>query len=137
VESSSRRVKFVTWSRSELRAVQKRGPRAYSEALRSPALSFGIYGLPRGAEDPQRPHAQDELYFVLSGRAELVAQGRRVTLGPGAIAFVAAKVRHRFERIGNDFVVAVAFAPPESDAPPSRRRRARNPRRRRARGSSA
>ena len=111
-----------------MRALQKRGERAYHEAFRHRSLSFGIYGLPRGGADPQHPHREDELYFVLAGRADLVAGRRRVTLGAGAIAFVAAGVPHRFERIGRDFVVAVAFAPPESE--PKAPRRSRGGRRR-------
>ena len=97
-----------------MRMLQKRGKRRYREAFRSRSLSLGVYALPRGGMDPQMPHREDELYFVLSGRADLVAAGRRATLRAGAIAFVAAGVPHRFERIGRGFVVAVAFAPPES-----------------------
>jgi mannose-6-phosphate isomerase-like protein (cupin superfamily) len=112
-----------TWSRPEMRALQKRSPRAYAEAFRNRALSFGVYALPRGGVDPQRPHLEDELYFVLSGRADLVADGRRRTLRAGAVAFVAARVKHRFERVGRNFVVAVAFAPPESEPAPRARAR--------------
>ena len=118
-----RRVTCLAWSRREMRALQKRGPRAYREAFRNRSLSFGVYALPRGGVDPQRPHREDELYFVLSGQADLVADGRRVTLRAGAIAFVAARVKHRFERIGRNFVVAVAFAPPESEPAPKARAR--------------
>ena len=131
VMRSRGRAGMVVWGRDDLRALQKRGARAYHEAFRSEALSLGVYALPAGGRDAQRPHAEDELYFVLSGRAELVSPRKRVVLRAGAIAFVAAGVPHRFERIGRDFVVAVAFAPPESDkAPPARRPLAARPSRR-------
>jgi predicted amidohydrolase YtcJ len=39
---------------------------AWNEFLRVPALSMGVYALAADAEDPQTPHAQDEVYYVVS-----------------------------------------------------------------------
>ena len=45
--------------------------RAYLEFLRVPAMSAGIYVLPAGAPDPQQPHREDELYYVVRGKAKM------------------------------------------------------------------
>ena len=43
----------------------------YQEFLHVPAMSAGLYELAVGAEDPQEPHTEDELYYVVAGRAAL------------------------------------------------------------------
>ena len=43
--------------------------KSYLEFLRAPAISAGIYTLPAGATDPQKPHTEDEIYYVISGKA--------------------------------------------------------------------
>ena len=44
---------------------------AWSEFLRVPALSMGLYTLPAGSADLQHPHTEDEVYYVVSGRAQI------------------------------------------------------------------
>ena len=85
--------------------------RLYQEFLRSPSMSAGLYELPAGASDPQQPHAQDELYYVISGRAEFECDGRRQAVGPGSAIFVEAGAPHRFVQITGDLSVLVVFAP--------------------------
>ena len=67
---------------------------------------------PRG-HDPQQPHEQDELYFVLSGRGVFFCDGQRRDFGPGDALFVAARLEHRFEEFGDDFAAWVVFWGPE------------------------
>ena len=45
----------------------------YREFLRVPAMSAGLYVLAPGAVDPQRPHHEDEMYYVVRGRARFRA----------------------------------------------------------------
>ena len=99
-----------------LRSQQAAQKRPYLEFLRSPSLSAGIYVLPAGAQDPQKPHAQDELYIVRDGDATLEIAGERRRVGPGAVAFISAGVPHRFLDIRSGLVVLVVFAPPETEA---------------------
>lgn len=42
----------------------------YHEFLHVPALSMGLYQLKAGKKDPQEPHMQAEVYYVLRGRAK-------------------------------------------------------------------
>lgn len=87
--------------------------RLYQEFLSTGSMSGGLYELPAGAEDPQRPHRQDELYYVIAGRAEFECDGRRQTVGPGSAIFVEAGAEHRFVEIVEDLSVLVVFAPAE------------------------
>jgi mannose-6-phosphate isomerase-like protein (cupin superfamily) len=62
--------------------------------------------------DRQTPHNQDELYFVHSGRGEIVIAGQRFEATAGNAFFVAAQVAHRFENFSDDFVTWVVFYGP-------------------------
>jgi mannose-6-phosphate isomerase-like protein (cupin superfamily) len=77
-------------------------------------FSAGIYRLAAGEMDEQTPHHEDEIYYVLSGRAELEVAGERQRVEQGSMAFVAKEVEHRFVGITEDLEVLVVFAPPES-----------------------
>jgi mannose-6-phosphate isomerase-like protein (cupin superfamily) len=90
------------------------GAAPWSEVVRSAALSAGVYRLPVGSADPQRPHDEDEIYVVLGGEAVLDVDGERHPVRSGSLAFVPARERHRFVDITADLEVAVVFAPPET-----------------------
>jgi len=98
----------------ELARARRASGRRYYEFLRVPALSMGLYGLPAGGEDPQTPHAEDEVYQVVRGRATLSVAGEDRPVGPGSVVFVAAGVEHRFHSIEEDLEVLVFFAPAET-----------------------
>jgi mannose-6-phosphate isomerase-like protein (cupin superfamily) len=86
----------------------------YREFLRVPALSAGIYVLPAGATDPQQPHEEDELYFVVRGRGRMRVGQEEEAVGAGSIIFVPAQAEHRFFDIAEELEVLVFFAPAES-----------------------
>ena len=79
----------------------------FVRALAHGTMSVELYA-PRG-HDPQAPHEQDELYFVVCGRGEFVVAGTRHAFAPGSAFFVPAGVAHRFEGFGDDFVTWVVF----------------------------
>lgn len=85
----------------------------YLEFLRAPALSAGLYMLPEGGVDPQLPHTEDEVYYIVSGRATLRVGEEDQEVEAGSLAFVAANVEHRFHSISEDLSVLVFFAPAE------------------------
>ena len=66
---------------------------------------------PKGA-DLQQPHAQDELYFVHSGTAQIIINEQRFDAAPGDAFFVAAGVDHKFENFSSDFATWVIFYGP-------------------------
>ena len=90
---------------------RRKSQKPWLEFLRVPALSMGIYALPAGAEDPQAPHTEDEVYYVVSGRATLRVGNEDRVVEPGSIVFVGANVKHRFHSITEDLTSLVFFAP--------------------------
>ncbi len=86
----------------------------YHEFLRVPALSVGVYVLPAGATDPQKPHNQDEVYYVVRGRARMRVGAEEQVVKTGTVIFVAANVEHRFFDISEELEVLVFFAPAET-----------------------
>ena len=102
----------VVESEASRRSLGKR----YSEFLRVPAMSAGIYVLPAGGVDTQSPHQQDEMYYVVRGRARMCAGPEDQAVSEGSIIFVAARVEHRFYEITEELRVLVFFAPAESEA---------------------
>ena len=87
----------------------------YLEFLRVPAMSAGVYVLPAGGADPQSPHKEDEVYYVVRGRARMRAGSEDQAVSEGSIIFVAAGVEHRFYEIAEELMVLVFFAPAESE----------------------
>ena len=85
----------------------------YLEFLRVPSLSVGLYVLPAGATDPQRPHTEDEVYHVVGGRASIRVGAEDRAVEAGTVVFVEARVEHRFHSIEEDLTVLVFFAPAE------------------------
>lgn len=86
----------------------------YHEFLRRPSLSLGLYVLPAGSNDPQKPHNEDEVYVVLSGRARIEVSGESRPVSPGSIVFVEKHVPHKFTNIEDELQVLVVFAPAET-----------------------
>lgn len=87
--------------------------RAYVEFLRVPALSMGVYRLGSGAVDKQQPHTEDEVYYVLGGRAKFRCGGEVRPVSAGDVLFVERNVEHRFCEIDEDLTLLVFFAPAE------------------------
>lgn len=85
----------------------------YQEFLRVPAMSAGLYVLPAGAADPQRPHHEDEMYYVVRGRGRFRAGSEETEVSAGSVLFVGAEVEHRFCEIVEELAVLVFFAPAE------------------------
>ena len=106
---------FDVPSLEEARAeVQRRTGEPYLEFLRRDSMSCGLYVFEAGADDPQEPHQEDEVYLVLAGRARLDVAGRGHPVGPGSVLFVARTVPHRFHDVTERLSVLVIFAPAET-----------------------
>ena len=87
--------------------------RPWLEFLRTASLSMGVYHLKAGQPDPQQPHTEDEVYYVISGLASFRAGSNEQAVGQGTLIFVERLVEHRFFDITKDLTVLVFFAPPE------------------------
>jgi mannose-6-phosphate isomerase-like protein (cupin superfamily) len=98
----------------ELERHRGQAGKSYLEFLRVPAMSAGVYSLSAGATDQQKPHKEDELYYVVRGRARMRAGSEDRDVVEGSVIFVAAGLEHRFYDIVEGLVVLVFFAPAES-----------------------
>ncbi len=86
----------------------------YAEFLRHPSLSMGIYSLAAGALDPQQPHTEDEVYYIISGQGSIRVGEENQLVKAGSVVFVAAREPHRFFNITEGLTILVFFAPAES-----------------------
>lgn len=95
---------------------QNQSGQDYLEFLRVPSLSAGLYMLPAGAVDKQEPHTEDEIYYVISGRASILVDQESRPVEAGSLVYVKANVKHHFHSIIADLRVLVIFAPAEYTA---------------------
>jgi mannose-6-phosphate isomerase-like protein (cupin superfamily) len=82
----------------------------YLEFLNVPALNCGVYFLPAGSRDMQAPHDDDEVYFVLSGKARMHLDNAERRVEPGSLLYVGAATEHSFFEIEEDMTLLVFFA---------------------------
>ncbi|WP_345322298.1 cupin domain-containing protein [Candidatus Villigracilis proximus] len=72
-----------------------------------------MYILPAGGIDPQSPHTEDEVYYIVSGKAQIQVADENRAVQSGSIVYVAKNVEHRFHAIEEELTVIVFFAPAE------------------------
>jgi len=106
--------KTEVFALDQLLAKRLQGGRSYLEFLRVPAMSAGVYVLSAGAPDPQNPHGEDEIYYLVSGKAKMRIGAQEHSVGEGSVIYVDAGLEHRFFDIEEELVVLVIFAPAES-----------------------
>jgi mannose-6-phosphate isomerase-like protein (cupin superfamily) len=103
------------WELGEVEAARKATGRLYHEFLTVDDLSAGVYVLEAGGIDPQSPHTEDELYYVVSGRGAITVGDETREVTAGSLVFVAATVPHRFHDIAERLELLVVFGPAEGD----------------------
>ena len=107
-------MKTIFASLAEITEQRALSGKPYREFLRVPAMSAGLYVLPAGGTDHQKPHREDEVYYVVRGRARFKAGPEDREVSAGSVIFVAAEVGHRFYEITEELAVLVFFAPAET-----------------------
>lgn len=101
---------FTAFEIGDLTAELEKSGRGWLPFFKGQKLLTGLYMLPAGAEDRQKPHDTDEIYYVVEGRAKFKAGEEDATaVKPGTILFVKAEVSHRFFDIEEDLKVVVIF----------------------------
>ena len=98
---------------TQLISQREASSKLYLEFLKVPDLSMGLYILPAGGVDPQSPHTEDEVYYVVSGRAQIQVADENCVVQTGSIVYVEKNVEHCFHSIEEDLTVIVVFAPAE------------------------
>ncbi|MFZ0543883.1 MAG: cupin domain-containing protein [Candidatus Promineifilaceae bacterium] len=97
-----------------LLAAHDENGRPYYEFLRVPALSVGLYRLPADGQDPQSPHNEDEVYYIISGEGKIHVEGEDRPVKAGTTVYVAAHDVHYFHSITDALTILVFFAPAET-----------------------
>jgi mannose-6-phosphate isomerase-like protein (cupin superfamily) len=110
-------VSFQSAELDDVIAQARAAPDGYAaEVLRSDLLSVGLYLLPAGGTDDQTPHAEDEVYYAVRGRAMLRVGAEDYSVSPGTLLFVPALAVHFFHDISEELILVVFWAPPEGSA---------------------
>jgi len=107
-------MKTLFASLPEIDEQRRESDKSYREFLRVPTMSAGLYVLPAGGTDGQKPHREDEIYYVVRGRARFKAGSEDREISAGSVIFVPAQVGHRFYDITEELAVLVVFAPAET-----------------------
>lgn len=84
----------------------------YYEFFSADTMSLGLYALRAGEDDPQRPHTEDEIYYVVGGEGRVVVGDDDSAVEAGDVVFVGAGVQHYFYDIKRTLTLLVVFAPP-------------------------
>lgn len=98
---------------ADLLAQREASGAPYLEFLTVPDLSVGLYVLAVGQPDLQKPHTEDEIYYVVSGRARITVGDAVREIRPGSVIFVATAVPHHFHDITEELTLLVMFGPAE------------------------
>jgi mannose-6-phosphate isomerase-like protein (cupin superfamily) len=99
---------------ADLMKQQLQEQRDYLEFIRQSSMSVGIYRLDAGDVDRQKPHAEDEMYYIIQGKGVINVAGEDRAVKSGSIIFVPARVEHFFHFITEDLITLVFFAPAET-----------------------
>ena len=105
---------MLAYELTQLISQREASNKLYLEFLNVPDLSMGLYVLPAGGVDPQSPHTEDEVYYVVSGRAKIKVADEDRGVQAGSVVYVAKNVEHRFHSIEEELTVLVFFAPAEN-----------------------
>ena len=86
----------------------------YHEFLKVPDMSAGLYILEVGEQDTQSTHAEDEMYYIVSGKAGFYCDGKETVVQTGQSIYVPKQMEHRFHSVVEKLQVLVFFAPTET-----------------------
>ncbi|HEV7516474.1 MAG TPA: cupin domain-containing protein [Thermoanaerobaculia bacterium] len=104
------RPKKATFDLTEVAARRASTGDRWLEFFRTTTLRTGLYVLKVAEVDPQKPHTEDEIYYVIDGRAVLDVDGEDHPVEPGSILYVQAGVPHHFHSISEELSLLVFFA---------------------------
>ena len=96
----------------EILAEHVRHGQRYHEFFRTDTLSLGMYLLKVSEDDPQKPHTEEEVYYVVSGQGTLKVGSEDRPVSAGCTIFVGVGVEHHFHTITEDLNLLVFWAPP-------------------------
>ena len=81
------------------------------EKLRTDAVSLEIMTFEEGDEDPMHAHAEDEIYHIDSGNAQLNVEGDTYDVSEGDVIHLEPGTDHQFLNFEDELVMTVLYAP--------------------------
>ena len=81
------------------------------EKLRTDAVSLEIMTFEEGDEDPMHAHAEDEIYHIDSGHAQLNVEGETREVSEGDVIHLEPGTYHQFLGFEDELVMTVLYAP--------------------------
>jgi len=103
-------LKFDLWPLELLEERNKENSLAFYEFFDGKTMSAELYQLPAGGTDHQKPHDLDELYFIITGKAQFMCGDSSKSCMTGDTIYVAAHVPHYFYDIERDLKILVVFS---------------------------
>jgi mannose-6-phosphate isomerase-like protein (cupin superfamily) len=79
------------------------------------SMDAGILRLMPREKDPQGPHANDELYYVIKGSGFIRMEDKDIPVKAGSIIFVPAEKKHHFHGNKDELQVLYVFAGEDKD----------------------
>ena len=83
---------------------------SFHEFLSVDSMHCGLYHLKAGSKDMQTPHDEDEMYYVVEGKAKLRIGDAEQNVVPGTLLYIRATEEHAFFEIEEDMTLLVIFA---------------------------
>ncbi|QPL40772.1 SgcJ/EcaC family oxidoreductase [Erythrobacter sp. A30-3] len=90
------------------------GPLVTRQVVNGTQMTFSRWDLNKGARVPMHRHANEQISWIISGKAQVTSGGRTYILGPGNIMVFPPNVEHQVD-ILEDTVAADIFAPQRQD----------------------
>ncbi len=94
----------------ELKQQKSNDDVSFQEFLNAESMQCGLYHLKKGSTDMQTPHDEDEMYYVIEGRAKLQVGDTEQVAKPGTVLYIKASEQHSFFEIEEDMTLLVIFA---------------------------
>ena len=78
-------------------------------------MAVGVLRLKPNQDDPQMPHAYDEIYYIIQGDGYLKLNGKDIKLKQGMVIFVPAYAEHKFHSNSKELIALYVFAGEDKD----------------------
>ena len=95
-------------STTELAEQLERGEKDYLEVLSEDSMQVEIARFPNPA--PKNPHAEDELYYIISGSGMVRVGEKTHAVENGDVVYIECGVEHDFFDIDDEITALVVFA---------------------------
>jgi len=101
---------FASWKIDDLEAKRQGSGKPWLQFFDNPTMYMGVYSLAANATDGQGPHKEDEIYYVVAGKAKFRAGEEETAVEKGSVLFVKAGVAHKFHSIEQPLELLVFFS---------------------------